>query len=135
MLAYAKNWSVLSVVVGLAFAVAVVKGDTCKPSVKGATWDFSALKDTLYVTGGDMECTYNKEEKSYQYAFSPCGNAAVDSKCKATAHCPLGGAINSMLPPFLISHFPAFPEQIGKNHALPRAPCHLVAFYQQGVRF
>lgn len=95
MLAYAKNWSVLSVVVGLAFAVAVVKGDTCKPSVKGATWDFSALKDTLYVTGGDMECTYNKEEKSYQYAFSPCGNAAVDSKCKATAHCPLGGAINS----------------------------------------
>ena len=68
----------------------------CKPSVKGATWDLTPLSaKTLSVTGGDIECTYNKEEKNYNYAFNPCGVATVASTCKSSDHCPLDGTVKT----------------------------------------
>lgn len=94
-MAYRMNFCVLSIVAGLSYVAVVANGETCKTSVKGATWDFTALEKTMYVSGGDIECTYDKEEKSYEYAFSACGSAAVSSKCASTAHCPLDGAIKS----------------------------------------
>ena len=49
----------------------------------------------LCRSGGDIECTYNKEEKNYNYAFNPCGVATVASTCKSSDHCPLDGTVKT----------------------------------------
>ena len=82
----AKCFALLVTVVPLVYSF------DCKPAVQGATWDFTALKQTLYVTGGDIACTWDKIEKNYGYSFSPCGPATLPKKCVASTHCPLDGA-------------------------------------------
>ena len=67
-----ESITIIAMFMAISFAMAYAL--ECKPSVKGATWDLTPLStNTLSVSGGDIECTYNKEEKNYNYAFNPCG--------------------------------------------------------------